>query len=141
MAAPTLQRFRQNAGVVTGVLVGKTARGMGLESSLQPLTSSRCKQRTFVPSGTNRQEPIVAPLARAVKKARANGAPASAGIVPGRSERRRRELLETRLRELSDEEIDMLLTKASAHRPHRGVIRRLMGRIFDRRRDAKPRTD
>ncbi len=66
------------------------------------------------------EEPTVAALASAVARLAAGGATPRAPIVPGRSGRRTREQLETRLRELSDEEIDALLTAALANRGKRG---------------------
>ncbi|MBZ5622000.1 MAG: amino acid adenylation domain-containing protein [Acidobacteriia bacterium] len=68
------------------------------------------------------EEPTVAALASAVARARTDGATPSAPIVPGRSVRRTRELLEARLRGLSDEEIDALLTTALAHRAQGGQV-------------------
>jgi amino acid adenylation domain-containing protein len=65
------------------------------------------------------EEPTVVGLAGAVERTRVNGALASTGIVPRPSARRARDQLETRLRELSDAEIDSLLT-ALAHRPEGG---------------------
>jgi amino acid adenylation domain-containing protein len=66
------------------------------------------------------QEPTVAALASALARARADGATPSAPIVPGLSVRRTRERLETRLRELSDEEIDALLNTALTQRTRAG---------------------
>jgi amino acid adenylation domain-containing protein len=62
------------------------------------------------------EEPTVAALAPAVERARAGGATAGTQIVPRSSVRQTREELESRLRELSDEEVDRLLTTALAHR-------------------------
>ena len=55
-------------------------------------------------------------LAIAVERARAGGRKPRAQITPWRSEPGRREQLEGRLRELSDEEIDALLKTALAGR-------------------------
>ena len=62
------------------------------------------------------EEPTVAALANTLVRARVNGATPIAPIVPRRSARVTREQLETRLRELSDEEIDALLAKALPNR-------------------------
>ena len=62
------------------------------------------------------EEPTVAALAKAVARARADGAASSAPIVSTRSAGRTREQLEARLRELSDEEIDALLSAALVDR-------------------------
>jgi amino acid adenylation domain-containing protein len=66
------------------------------------------------------EEPTVASLAAAVERARADGATPGMRLVPGRSLRQTREQLEMRLRELSDEEIDGLLTTALARRAQEG---------------------
>jgi acyl carrier protein len=66
------------------------------------------------------EEPTVAALASALARARADGATPSTGIVPERSLQPRWEQLEARLRELSDEEIDALLTTALANRGQAG---------------------
>jgi acyl carrier protein len=62
------------------------------------------------------EEPTVAALAVAVERARTDGRKPRARITPRRSEPGTRELLEGRLRELSDEEIDALLKTALAGR-------------------------
>jgi acyl carrier protein len=62
------------------------------------------------------EEPTVAALANALARARVDGATPIFPIVPRRSERRTREQLDTRLRALSDEEIDALLAAALANR-------------------------
>jgi amino acid adenylation domain-containing protein len=66
------------------------------------------------------EEPTVAALASALARARVDGATPSTGIVPERSLQPRWEQLEARLRELSDEEIDALLTTALANRGQAG---------------------
>ena len=68
------------------------------------------------------EEPTVAALASALEKARANGATPAVRIVPRRSARQTREQLETRLRELSDEEVDALLAAAVARRTNGGGL-------------------
>ena len=67
-----------------------------------------------IPLRTMFEEPTVADLAAVLLKARADSRP-SPTIVPGRFGRQTREQLETRLRALSDEEIDALLTAALAN--------------------------
>ena len=78
-----------------------------------------------VPVRTVFDEPTVAALAAAVEKTRASGAIPSAPIGIKRSARQTREQLETQLWQLSDEEIDALLTTALARRGSGGAVRQL----------------
>jgi acyl carrier protein len=71
-----------------------------------------------IPVRTLFEEPTVSALAEAVDKARAAGISPRAPIVPRGSAGRTREQLEARLRELSDEEVDALLSAALANRGH-----------------------
>jgi amino acid adenylation domain-containing protein len=73
-----------------------------------------------VPVRSMFEEPTVAALANALERARADNATPRAGIVPGRLVRRTREQLAMRLEELSDEEIDALLTTALTLRAQGG---------------------
>jgi amino acid adenylation domain-containing protein len=66
------------------------------------------------------EEPTVAALAGAAAKARAEGATSSTPIVPRRYVRQSRKQLESRLQELSDDEIDALLTAEVAKRRQAG---------------------
>ena len=62
------------------------------------------------------EEPTVAGLASSLANARADSVITNSPTVLGRSGRSKREQLEARLRALSDDEIDALLTAALAHR-------------------------